>query len=182
MRRFVAAPHPQADLERLLQPLEAFPEGREGNSKSAALRLVPGCPDAQPCPAAREHVERGHRLGQDARMAVDDARDHGAQPGPRGLSGQERERAVAFQHLPLRRAVHADLEEMIHHPDRIEAGRVRGPADGRQRRTEPLRSARPGEIGDAEADLHRGCQSTARAAPAAEPKPSLPACRAQSRA
>ncbi len=51
-------------------------------------------------------------------------------------------------------AVHADLPEVIHHPDGVEAGLVRGARNFPERAPELGRAGRPGEIRDGESDLH----------------------------
>src|SRR5438094_9116722 len=81
-RLFAAAfafPHLLADLECLLEPLEPLLDWRERNAEAAALRLVPGGADAQPGATAGEDIESGDRLGENARLMVDDARHHGAE-------------------------------------------------------------------------------------------------------
>src|SRR5262249_92338 len=60
----LAAPHPQADLERLLKPLEPLGKWGEGDAKPACLILVMTGPDTQPGTAAREHIQRSNCLGQ----------------------------------------------------------------------------------------------------------------------
>ena len=60
-------PHRVGDLERLLEQLEPLAERREREAEAPRLVLVPGGPDAEPGPAAREDVERGRRLDPQAR-------------------------------------------------------------------------------------------------------------------
>ncbi len=150
----VAPPHLQADLQRLLEPLESLGEGRERDAKAARLLLVPRRADAQPGPTAREHVKRRDDLGQDARVPVDGAGDQGQQPGPGGAGGQVAKRRVGLEHVLLRRADHGDLEEMVHHADAVEAGLVCGPRDGRELAAELVGRARAVEVRDLQANSH----------------------------
>src|SRR5512140_2081452 len=48
LRPKLAAPHPVGDAERLLEHLEARPEGRHREPQCVALLLVPGGPDPEP--------------------------------------------------------------------------------------------------------------------------------------
>jgi hypothetical protein len=114
VRRLVTGPHPQADLQRVLQPLEPLGGGRERDAETAALLVVPAGPDAQPRPPTGQHVQRGQGLGQDARVAVDGAGDQGEQLRPLGVRRDETQRGVRLQHFPLGRADRANLEEMVH--------------------------------------------------------------------
>ena len=79
VRPVVVAPHLEADLHRLLQPLEALADRRERHAEPEVLALVPRRADAELGPAAGEHVERGHRLGQQPRVAVGHAGDEEAE-------------------------------------------------------------------------------------------------------
>src|SRR5215203_5093421 len=63
----LAAPHPQADLDRLLQHLEALLLRRERYPEPACLFFVVARTDAKPGASLREYIERGHRLCQDGR-------------------------------------------------------------------------------------------------------------------
>ena len=82
VRLLVAAPHLQADLQRLLEPLEPLRDRRERDAEPAGLLFVPARPDAEPGPAAGQHVERGDDLGEDARLPVDHPGDQREQRGP----------------------------------------------------------------------------------------------------
>src|SRR5438034_767041 len=158
-RLFAAAfafPHLLADLECLLEPLEPLLDGRERDAEAAALGFVPCGADAQPGAAAGEDVESGDRLGENARLMVDDARHHGAEFRSLGHRRNVAERAVAFEHLVVFRAVHADLPEVVHHPDGIETGLVRRARNVGERGAEVGRPRRPGEISDVQSDLHGG--------------------------
>src|SRR5437762_3419346 len=161
-RLFAAAfafPHLLADLECLLEPLEPLLDGRERYAEAAALGFVPCGADAQPGAAAGEDVESGDRLGENARLMVDDARHHGAEFRSLGHRRNVAERAVAFEHLVVFRAVHADLPEVVHHPDGIETGLVRRPRNVGERAAEVGRPRRPGEISDIESELHTSSSS-----------------------
>ena len=46
--RLVVLPHPEADLDGLLQSLHAFRQRREGDAEAARLLLVPRGADAKP--------------------------------------------------------------------------------------------------------------------------------------
>src|ERR1700682_6035213 len=159
--RFFAAafpfPHLLANLERFLEALKPLLHRGEGDAEPAALRLVPGGAEPEPGSPAREDIEGGDGLRQDARLVVNDPRHHGAELGVLGHRGDVAERAVAFEHLVVFGAVHADLPEVIHHPDGVEAGLVRGARNVAQRAPELGRSGWPGEISDIESDLHAGC-------------------------
>jgi hypothetical protein len=60
----VAAPHLQADLQGLLEPLEPLADRGERDAQPARLLLVPGGADAEPGTPAGQHVQRGDGLGQ----------------------------------------------------------------------------------------------------------------------
>ena len=47
IRSVVGAPHLHADLQRLLEPFEAFGQWGEGDPQSEVLTLVPGGPKAE---------------------------------------------------------------------------------------------------------------------------------------
>ena len=67
VRAVVVAPHLQTDLQRLLEPLEALGDGREGDAEPEVLPLVPGGSDPELGPPTREHVQGRDDLGQQAR-------------------------------------------------------------------------------------------------------------------
>ncbi len=62
------------------------------------------------------------------RVPVVDAADHQAEPRALRVRGHEPERGPALEHRIVDLADAPDLEEMVHHPDRIEADVV-GVAD-----------------------------------------------------
>ena len=69
-------------------------------------------------------------------------------------AGQVAERGVGLEHLALGRPDPADLEEVVHHRDELEAALVGGAGHGGQVRAEPRRAVRRGEVGDLQANLH----------------------------
>jgi hypothetical protein len=71
VRALVAAPHLQADLQGLLQPLEPLGDRRERDASPRDSSSFQAGADAEPGPAAGQHVQRGDDLGQDARVTVD---------------------------------------------------------------------------------------------------------------
>ena len=150
----LALPHPVGDLERLLEHLEADAELRKREAETARLVLVPGGTDAEPGPAARQDVERRGGLHPQGRVPVVDAADHQAEAGAFRVRGHETERGPAFEHRFLDGADAADLEEVVHHPDRIEADVVGVADDLGERRAD--RGRAPGERVriDLEAELH----------------------------
>ena len=58
--------------------------------------------------------------------------DHQADPSPLGVRRDEAQRGLALEHRRLRRAAAADLEEVVHDPDRVEAGVVGRARDARE--------------------------------------------------
>jgi hypothetical protein len=150
IRALVVRPHLEADLQRFLEPLEPLTGRRERHPEGTVLSLVPGGPDAQPGPSAGEDVEGGDGLGQHTRVAVGHAGDEGAQLDRAGLAGRERQRGVALEHVELGRPDHADLEEVVHHPE-ADQPRVLGVAgDPPEGGSDGGRRIRPGEVGDLE--------------------------------
>src|SRR6185312_16674650 len=118
----LARPHLKRDLDEFFQPLEALFHWRERNAQPTMLLLIPGSADPEIGSPAREHVEGGSRLDQQTRVAIGDARHHGAQADALCLACGECERAPAFEHLFLFGANSPNLEEMIHHPQTIKPG------------------------------------------------------------
>ena len=141
-------------MERLLEPLEAFGDWRKGNAESLRLGFVPGCTDAQPGPAAGEDVECSDDLGEHPGMAIDRPGDDGEQPHLRGMRSRVTEGGVGLQHLSLGRADRADLEEVVHQSQELESGIVRGSGDSCQVPPQLGWAARPGEVGNLEAEFH----------------------------
>src|SRR3954453_19425652 len=83
-----------------------------------------------------------------------DAADHQPEARPLRMRGHETEGRRALEHRLLGTADAADLEEMVHYPDRIEADLVGVLHDARERRPDRLRPTGPGERADLQADLH----------------------------
>jgi hypothetical protein len=155
VRRLVALPHLVGDLQGFLQLLETLGGGGEGYAQAAALLLVPAGADAQRGAAAGQHVQGGDDLEQQSRMPVVHPGDLRAEPDFRGDAGQEGERRVTLQHLVLRRADVLDLEEVVHHPQRVEPRVVGGLRHCGELRAEMGGSGRPTEVADCQANLHR---------------------------
>ncbi len=84
----VAGEHGPAHLNRLLQHVQADSVGRIVDAERPMLDVVPRPADTQDGPALRDDVQRRHDLGQDARVAVGDARDKRAELHPLGQRGQ----------------------------------------------------------------------------------------------
>ena len=131
-------------------------ERREREAQAARLLLVPGGADAQPRPAAGQDVERRRALTHSAGLAVVDAADHAARAGP-GVEWAAMKPSVgpALEHRLLGPPDAADLEEVVHDPDRVEARLVGVADDPGEGRPDRLGAARPRERADLEADLHR---------------------------
>src|SRR4051794_24603485 len=143
------------DRERFLEHLEPFAERRERETERSRLILVPGGPDTEPCAPTGQDVEGGGRLDPESRVPVVDATDHQSEARAGRVRSHEPERRPAFEHRLFRPAVAPDLEEMVHDPDRIEAGVVGRADDVREGRTDRFGAARPRERVDLEAELHR---------------------------
>lgn len=82
IRLDAVAPHLEADLQRLLEALEALGGGREGQAETDALLLVPRGADAEHGAALRQHVEGRDLFGEQPRLPVDGGRDPREQVGP----------------------------------------------------------------------------------------------------
>ena len=87
-------------------------------------------------------------------MPVDRPGDQGEELGPRRAGGQVAERGVGLEHLALGRPDPADLEEVVHHGDELEAALVGGAGHRGQVGAEPRRAVRRGEVRDLESDFH----------------------------
>jgi hypothetical protein len=123
----LAAPHPAADPDRVFEQLVALGEGRVGDAQPARLGLVVAGADAEPGAATGDDIQRGCRLGEQARMAVRRGRRQGKQLGAAGVGGQERQGRVALQHRPLGGAHHRVPLDVVHDGDRGEHGRLARP-------------------------------------------------------
>ena len=99
----VVAPHLQADLDRLLEALEALREsaGTARPAHGARARTRPRRSRARP--ALRDDVECGDGLREHAGMAVRHPGDERARRRSVSCAGDERERGVALEHRVLGR-------------------------------------------------------------------------------
>ena len=99
--------------DRLLQPGDPDRGAVEGNAQGGVLGPIPAGPEAQLHPAPREHVERRHLFGQDARVAHVVGQHEHAEPEPGGGArrrGQRREGGeLLAQVIGQRHHVEADL-------------------------------------------------------------------------
>ena len=144
-RGVVAGPHPGRDLQRLLEPLEPLGHRRQRQAHGVGLLAVVAGAEPEPGPPTREHVQGGDRLDQQGRGPEGDPGDHGAEPDPLGLGGQEPQGGVGLQHLGVAGCGgRVGLEQMVGHPDGVDPGLLGGAGQPRQRRAEPARAARPG--------------------------------------
>ena len=153
-RAVIAAPHLQADAQRLLQPFEPLRQRREQQAQPACFGLVPGRPDAQHGAPAGQHVQCRDLLGQQSRVPVDHRCHDREQLDPAGLGGQPAQRGISLEHLVLRRPEVPDLPHMIHHADPVDAGLLRLRGHLTQPHPQRSRTAVPSEIRDMQAHLH----------------------------
>ncbi len=164
----VAIPHPQDDLERFFELLEPLGQWWIWEAESECFAFIPACADAQPGSATGKDVKGGDGLGEVSGMAVVDAGDQGSEPDPLGDSGEVREGGVALEHGVVGGADHRlQLEEVVHHPDRVKPRSVGCLADGSQRRSDSRITTRPGEVGDLNTRLHRTTWELWRTGPVA---------------
>src|SRR5258708_4194440 len=89
-------------------------------------------------------------------MSIGNAGDNGAKPKPRGLTGEEAESGVGFQHVLVRGSEWGDLEEVVHERDTVNPGRLDALDNRRQRGGDGRRPARPGKAIDVNAKVHDG--------------------------
>src|SRR5215207_6492168 len=150
----LATPHRQADLDRLLQHLEALLLWRKGDSKTPCLLFVVAGADAEPGASPREHVERGHRLCQDGRVTEMHPRDHRREHGPLRVGGQERQSRIAFRFVGHRATHDRVLPDVVCHADAVKTRLLRAPTDVRESPTEALRSSVPVEAVELQSELH----------------------------
>jgi hypothetical protein len=126
----VTGPHGQRDAQRLVEPLEPLGGRRQGQAQGGGLvLLVPG-PDAEPGAAAGEHVECGHRLDQQRRLAEGDRADHGAQAYPLAGGGEVTEGGARLEHRPIGGSVGVGLDEVVGDPQGVRPGLVGRLGDG----------------------------------------------------
>ncbi len=148
-------PHLVRHAQGVLEQLESLLQWREGEAEALRFHLVPRRTDPEPGATTGQHVERRGGLDPEAGGAVVDPADHESQARPLAVRRHEAERGLALEHRRLWRPVAADLEEMVHDPDRVEAGIIGGPHDPREGRADGSRTAGPGELVDLESELHR---------------------------
>ena len=86
-------------------------------------------------------------LHPQARVAVVDAADHQAEARARRVRGHEAERGHALEHRLLGLADAADLEEVVHDPDRVEADVV-GLADDPREGGADGSASPPGQVNE----------------------------------
>jgi glutaryl-CoA dehydrogenase len=153
-RAVILAPHLQADAQRLIEPFEPFGKRREEQAEPVCFGLVPGRPDAQHRPAARQHVQRGDLLGQQPRLPVDHRRHDREQLDPGGPRGQPAQRGVGLEHLVFWRPDVPDLPHMVHHANPVHATLLGRRGHLTQPPRQSRRTAVPREIRDMQADLH----------------------------
>ena len=110
------------------------------------LLLVPGRADPEVGAPAGEDVEGGDRLDQQAGVAIGDAGDERPELDPLGARRREGQRAVPFEHLHLGRPDHADLEEVVHHPEAGEPGPIGLLGDPPEGRADLGGATGPGEV------------------------------------
>ena len=118
------------------------------------LALVPPRTQSEPGSPARQHIQRSNGLNQHAGVAIRYPRDHHAQPDTRGLPGHKRQRSVGLKHGVFYSPQLGRLEEVVHHPQTIEACFLGAPAYRSQRRAKASGRTRPREIYELEAELH----------------------------
>ena len=92
-----AFPHPHAHLERVFEEIETGADVGEREPEPFAFLLVVARADAEPGAATRQHVERGHRLGEQARRAEVRTGHDGEQPDRLRARGEEREGRVGLE-------------------------------------------------------------------------------------
>jgi len=150
----VPAPHLLADQDGFLEALEPLGHRREEQAEAGRLVGVPGRADAEDRAPARQHVERGHRLREQAGLPVDDRGDHRQQLDPVGLGGQPAERGVGLEHLVLGRPDVADLPDVVHDADPVDAGAFGCLGDVSELEAELRGPAFPGEVRNVQTQFH----------------------------
>ena len=154
----VIGPELMGDLEGLLEPREALAAFRPRDAEPDGLVLVPAGADPEGQAPAREDVDGGRGLHEQSGRAEHGAPDEGAEPDPRRDAGKEPEGRVGLEHRLLRSApsgVGGELEEMVHHPERLEPGLLGGLGDVDEVAAESRRAAREAEGGKLQSEAHR---------------------------
>src|SRR5579862_2983415 len=117
----IRRPHLLGDLQCLLEQFKARGNGWKRRPQSLRLLFIPCGSDAEIAASPGEHIERGYSFDEDAWIAVDHAGDQGAELHARGACRQMPEGGVALEHVVLGRPDHADLKEMVHHPQAVKS-------------------------------------------------------------
>ena len=133
---------------RLLKALEPLGDRREEQAEARGLVLVPRRADAEDRAPAGQHVKRCHGLGEQAGLAVDDGGHHGEQLDALGLGREPAERGVRLEHLVLGRADVADLPDVVHDADPVDAGFLGALGDLAELDAKLGRAAIPREVRD----------------------------------
>ena len=154
LRPVLPLPHLVADAERFLQHLETDPQGRHREAQAVAFFFVPGGADAEVGASAAQNVQRRCGLGPQAGLAVVDAAHHQPQRRLLRMGRHVAQGSPAFEHRLLGLPDAADLVEVVHHPQRGEAGRVGCLGDASESRADGRIAARPCERGNLQTDLH----------------------------
>jgi hypothetical protein len=94
-------------------------------------------------PTTGEHVEGGDRLDEQAGRAEGDGGDHGTEPDATGAGPQETEGGVGLEHRLGQRARRVGLQQVVGHPQRVDAELVRRACHVAQPRRDLGRTARP---------------------------------------
>ena len=149
-----AQPHAHARLERVLEQLVPLGERGERHAEPFALLLVVAAPDPEPRPAAREDVQRGHRLGQHARVPEVRAGGQRHEPDGRRVRGEETERGVRLEARALGAAHDRVLPQVVTDRDAVEATGLGQLAHVAEEAGHLVGLDRPAEIGEMHHELH----------------------------
>jgi hypothetical protein len=118
------------------------------------LTLVPGCADAELGPAARHHVKGGDDLRQQPGVTVGDTGDQQPQADALGAPGQEAEGGVALEHRLATIGELLHLEVVVHQRERRAPGILGLTRRTRKDRSDGLRTAGKGEVGEVDTQFH----------------------------
>ena len=133
------------DPQRLLEAREAFPTVGPGDPEPTRFAFVPACADAEGEPPARQHVDGGRRLHQQSGLTEEGAPDQCPEAQAVGDAGQEAEGCIRLEHRLVRAAptgIGGKLKEVVHHPQRLEPGGLRGLCDFAELGSQPRRATR----------------------------------------
>ena len=109
---------PVEDLERLLEPVDAFGCRRQRDAVAAVLVLVPAGPEAEDQPPAADVVDRDRLLEEHGRVAERVARDKHAEADPRRPRGERCQQRPRLVTGVLGRPV--GVEQVVDEPGVIE--------------------------------------------------------------